>query len=194
MGKSSNIGETGVSSIRVKGQRIEDLPLGLGNQAKEQLTLAQETERLNAIAEVNAQYPHQRVDYLSARINECEENKNRMRKMVSETNARIQEYHGLIMKCEVRDKMFMDLDSQRMAEEIDEAYYEKRHREIAKDWGLWDVEALKEQIELDKEALQRFEAVIAEEDKAIKEHTETITLCRERDKKLAQLGAKAEGS
>jgi hypothetical protein len=178
----SNIGQTGVASIRIKGQRIEDLPLGLGNQAKDQMADAIETERLNAIAEINAQYPHQRVDYLSARINECEENKNRMRRMISETHGRIQEYRGLIMSCDMRDKLLADEDDP------------VKRKEILGHWGRWDAEALRQQIEQDKEAIERFEDVIKQEDESIKEHSECISLCRERDKKLAQLGAKSEGS
>lgn len=189
----SNIGQTGVASIRIKGQRIEDLPLGQGNQAKEQLADAIETERLNAIAEINAQYPHQRVDYLSARINECEENKNRMRKMIAETHGRIQEYRGLIMQCDMRDKLLQDLDDEPKHLRTGDEYKAKR-REILSHWGRWDAEALRQQIEQDKEAIERFEDVIKKEDESIKEHSEVISLCRERDKKLARLGAKSEGS
>ena len=186
----SNVGETGVASIRVKGQRIEDLPLGLGNQAKDQLADAIETERLNAIAEINAQYPHQRVDYLSARINECEENKNRMRKMIAETNARIQEYQGLMLKCGVRDQMLADLEAENLTLEHERA----KRKKIYSDWGRWDEASLAQQVEQDKEAIERFQDVIRQEDESIKEHSEVISLCRERDKKLAKLGAKADGS
>lgn len=189
---SSNIGQTGVSSIRLKGKKIEDLPLGTNNQAKEDLQLAIETERLNAIAEINAKFPSQRIDFLVSRINECEENKNRMRKMISETRARIHEYEGLVMRCEVRDKMLADLDDDRYRYTGDE--YKDKRRDILKEWGRWDVAALKQQITQDHEAIERFEDVIATEDESIKEHSETVALCKQRDKELAQLGAKSEGS
>ena len=178
---SSNIGETGVKSIRLKGKRIEELPLGTNNEAKEQLVDAIETERLNAIAEVCAKYPTQRIDYLTARINECEANKNNMRKMITDTYGRIQEYQGLVMQCGVRDKMLADEDDP-----------EKR-KAILKQWGRWDVDALKQQIKQDEEALQRFEDVIKAEDESIKEHMQVITLCKQRDIELAALGAKVDG-
>jgi chaperonin cofactor prefoldin len=189
----SNIGQTGVASIRIKGQRVEDLPLGLGNQAKEQLADAIETERLNAIAEINAQYPHQRVDYLSARINECEENKNRMRKMIAETRNRIQEYQALIIGCGVRDKTLQALEDEPKYLRTGSEYREQR-KAIFDAWGHWDKASLEQQVEQDKEAIERFEDVIHQEDESIKEHSEVISLCRERDKKLAKLGAKADGS
>jgi hypothetical protein len=189
---SSNIGETGVKSIRLKGQRVEELPIGTGNEAVEQLALAQETERLNKIAEVNASYPSQRVDWLASRVNEAEANKQRMRKMIAETHGRIQEYQGLVMQCDVRDKLLAELDDDRYKHDGDE--YKEKRRAILNQWGRWDLNALKTQMEQDKEAIERFEGVIAEEDESIKQLSETIALCRERDKKLAELGAKAEGS
>jgi len=184
---TSNVGQTGVSSIRLKGKKVEELPLGTNNDAKEQLVLAQETERLNQIAEVNAKYPSQRIDYLVSRINECEENKNRMRKMISETRARIHEYESLIMRCGVRDKMLSEIH------DFDVEASEKR-KAIFTEWGRWDETALKQQVEQDHEAIERFEDVIAQEDESIKEHSETVALCKQRDKELAALGAVAAGS
>ncbi|KPK66528.1 MAG: hypothetical protein AMS21_01850 [Gemmatimonas sp. SG8_38_2] len=179
---SSNIGQKGVASIRLKGRRIEDMPLGTGNQAKEQLADAIETERLNAIAEVNAKYPHQRVDYLSARINECEMNKNRMKGFIADTQAKISEYQQLIMNCTVRDKLLKSEDD------------EDRRKVIYREWGRWDESALKAQIEQFRESIAATEDVIRQEDEAIREHTEVIGLCRQRDKELAKLGAKPQGS
>lgn len=192
MGKS-NIGQTGAQSIRLRGLPVDDLPLGLGNDAKEQMKDVYETERLNAVADVKAQYPHHRVDYLSARIMECEENKNRMRKMIAETQARIQEYQGLMMRCGVRDRLLADLEDEPKYKLTDDEY-KARRRAILNEWGRWNEAALAQQIEQDKEALERFEDVIRQEDESIKEHSEVISLCRERDKKLAKLGEAAAGS
>lgn len=182
MSRNSNIGETGVSSIRIKGQRIEDLPLGLGNKAKDQLVDAIETERLNAIAEVNAKYPHQRVDYLSARINECEMNKNRMKGFIADTQGRISEYQQLIMNCNVRDRLLKSADDP------------EERKAIYREWGRWDKDELGNQIEQFRKAIEDCENVIKQEDEAIREHTEVIGLCRQRDKELAKLGAKPQGS
>lgn len=181
MDRNSNIGQTGVSSIRIKGQRIEDLPLGTGNQAAEQLPDAIETERLNAIAEVNAKYPHHRVDYLTHRINECEQNKNRMKAFIADTRGQISEYQQLIMNCNVRDRLLKSAD-------------DSERKEIYREWGRWDKSELEAQIERFEVSIAKTEAVIKLEDEAIREHTEVIGLCRQRDAELAKLGAKAEGS
>lgn len=177
MTKSSNIGQTGVASIRLKGQRIEDMPLGTNNQAIEQLPMAIETERLNAIAEINAQYPHQRIDYLSARISECEENKNRMRRFVTDTMAKINEYRGLITMTKMRDKLLKIAES------------EEERKQIMRDHLPYDIDELEKQITQFEEAIEKAEEIVKTEDASIKEHSEVISLCRERDRKLAQLGA-----
>lgn len=186
MGKS-NIGQTGAKSIRLRGLPVDELPLGTGNDAKEQMADVYEVERLNAIADVKAQYPHHRVDYLTARINEAEQNKNRMRSMITDTQVRIQEYQGLMMRCGVRDDMLAELHEA-------DADYAERRKVILAQWGRWDKKALADQIEQDKDAIKRFEEVIDMEDTTIKEHSEIISLCRERDKKLAKLGAESSGS
>lgn len=190
--RSSNIGETGVKSIRLKGQRIEDLPLGTGNEALSQLELARETERLNQIATINAEYPAQRVDWLASRINEAEKNKQRMNKLRTDTLERIQQYEGLIMQCDVRDKLLEELEVDMPDLTLDR--YKEKRKAILTQWGRWDLDALRQQVEQDKEALVRLEDVIKQEDESIKQVSETIALCRERDRKLAALGAKAEGS
>lgn len=182
MSRQSNIGQTGVESIRIKGQRIEDLPLGTGNQAAEQVADAIETERLNAIAEVNAKYPHQRVDYLTHRINECEQNKNRMKAFIADTQRQISEYQQLIMNCKVRDRLLK-------AEEDPE-----ERKAIYREWGRWEQSELEAQIGRFEESIAKTEEVITLEDNAIREHTEVIGLCRQRDRELAKLGAKTQGS
>jgi hypothetical protein len=179
---SSNIGQKGVTSIRLKGKRVEDMPLGTNNQAKEQLADAIETERLNAIAEVNAKYPHQRVDYLTHRINECEQNKNRMKAFIAETRGKISEYQQLVMNCNVRDRM--------LSKEDDPV----ERKAIYREWGRWDAVELEKQIGQFEASIAKTEDVIRQEDDAIREHTEVIGLCRQRDKELAKLGAKPQGT
>ena len=107
-----------------------------------------------------------------------------MRQQVAHTLGQINEYKGHIMRCDVRDKMLADVP------EDDSA----ARKEIFKTWGRYDRDALEQQVVQFEEAIERFEAVIDQEDASIKEHTEVITLCRERDRKLAELGAKSEGS
>jgi len=181
----------GVESIRIKGQRIEELPLGQGNEAKEQLPLAIEDERLAAIETVNAEYPNHRVDYLVSRIKECEENKDRMQTTIEQLNTMTSEYMGQIKMCEHRDK---EIERLQESSDASPGQVEAGVRELRRQYPPYDVKAMKLQIVQNGEGIERCKAVIVAEDASIKEFTEVLTLCRQRDKELTKFGAVAEGS
>lgn len=196
--RNSNIGQVGVESIRIKGQRIDDLPLGLGNAAKAQLPAAIEQERLNNISTINASYPTHRIDYLISRINECEENKKRMLVTTAQLNTMTSEYKGQIEMCKHRDREIERVKSYNMDDtfpcgELSQSQLDEI-KELEKNFPLYDVAAMEQQIIQNGEGIERCNGVIADENNSIKEFTEVLTLCRERDKRLAEYGAKAEGS
>jgi len=181
----------GVESIRIKGQKIDDLPLGLGNQAKAQLPMAIEQERLNAIHTVNAEYPTHRIDYLVSRINECNENKTRMNQTIDAQNTMISDYTGQISMCKHRDREIEKLyaDKTMPVERLDFEI-----KALKKQFPPYDVAAMEQQIVQCREAIERCNKVKQQEDDSVAEFSGVVALCKERDKKLAQLGAKAEGS
>jgi hypothetical protein len=184
----------GVESIRIKGQKIEELPLGMGNQAKAQLPMAIEAERLAAIETINAEYPKHRIDYLVSRINECEENKGRIQATMDQLNTMTSEYKGQITMCEHRDNEIYKLRKGHGSNGITTQVRDDGIKALRKQYPPYDVEAMKAQIKQNAEGIERCKAVIHTEDESIKEFTEVLTLCRQRDKELAKLGAKAEGS
>jgi hypothetical protein len=177
----------GVESIRLRGQAIQDLPLGQGNEAKEQLPMAIEQERLNAIETVNAKYPKHRIDYLVSRINECTENKQRMDRTIAEQNEMISDYKGHIAMCKHRDKELAKLD-----EESPE--YKEQKRALFRQFPPYDIAAMEQQIVQCGEAIERCIKVKEQEDMSIAEFNEVHALCKQRDKELHQYGAIAEGS
>jgi hypothetical protein len=185
---------TGVESIRIKGQRIEDLPLGLGNEAKAQLPEAIEAERLAAIETVCANYPTHRIDYLVSRVKECDENKDRMRKTIGELNKMSSEYTGQISMCKHRDKMIVDLDGDCKSGKITGDEFKAERKDLLKRYPPYSIPAMEQQIVQNNEGIERCNQVIEAEDASIKEFTEVATLCRVRDKELKLLGAQAEGS
>ena len=192
----------GVDSIRIKGRRIGELPLGQGNQATEQLPDAIDAERLAAIETVNAEYPKHRIDYLVSRIKECEENKERMQTTIDQLNRMTSEYNGQIKMCEHRDKEVTKLDEALLAKEIadgtlseeDMEAHTAATRALFKQYPPYSVEAMKTQISQNNEGIQRCKVVIKTEDTSILEFTEVVMLCKQRDKELAKLGAVAQGS
>jgi hypothetical protein len=105
-----------------------------------------------------------------------------MKAFIAETRGKISEYQQLITGCKVRDRMLRSEDDP------------AERKEIYREWGRWDIGELEKQIALFEESIVKTEDVIRQEDDAIREHSEVIALCRQRDKELAALGAKAEGS
>jgi hypothetical protein len=180
----------GVDSIRIKGRKIEDLPLGLGNEAKAQLPEAIAAERLQHIAEINAEFPAHRIDYLNSRVNECNENKVRMDTTIAQQNTMISDYKGHIAMSKHRDKelaKFMD-DPQWSEWEIKE-----KRKALFKQFLPYKIDALEQQIVQCGEAIDRCIDVKKKEDASIIEFTEVVALCRQRDRALAEYGAVAEG-
>lgn len=184
----------GVDSIRIKGRRIEELPLGQGNEAKAQLPMAIEDERLAAIETVNAEYPTHRIDYLLSRIKECEENKTRMNGTIDQLNTMTSEYKGQIKMCEHRDNELAKEQANLDIDIITEEQFMVKKKALFKQYPPYDVAAMKQQIVQNGEGIERCRKVIEAEDVSIKEFSEVHSLCKVRDKELAKLGAVAEGS
>ena len=184
----------GVESIRIKGREIQDLPLGQGNEAKAQLPMAIEDERLGAIETVNAEYPTHRIDYLLSRIKECEENKTRMNGTIDQLNTMTSEYTGQIKMCEHRDNEIYKLNKGHGSNGITTQVRDDGIKALKKQYPPYDVAAMRQQIVQNNEGIERCRKVIEAEDKSIKEFSEVHSLCKVRDKELAKLGAVAEGS
>ena len=178
---TSNVGETGVESIRLKGMKVEELPLAFAAHVAPQIKLAEDTERQNKIGNILKRYPTQRVDYLDGRIQECKDNQGNMANLIQQEQTRITEYQGHIAMCEHRDRMLAKLDPERDKDEI---------AELKKDFPPYDVEAMKTQIRLSNESIERAQRVTAQESDAISEMSEVRALCQQRDAELAQLGVR----
>jgi len=177
----------GVDSIRLRGKRIGELPLGTGNEAIAQLPDAIKQERLNNIATINAKFPTLRIDYIDSRIVECRENIDRVNDTKTAQATMIEEYTGLIAQCEHRDKVIAGLDSSQPT-------HETKVKALKKAYPPYNVDAMRSQIVQCKEAIVRCDDVVRQEHDSITEFSEARALCVQRDKELAQYGAVAEGS
>jgi len=184
----------GVESIRIKGRKIEDLPLGQGNEAKAQLPAAIETERLDNIATINAKYPALRIDYIDSRVKECKENITRIQGTMTEQAKMISEYEGHIKMSEYRDKEIAKWQVKLDAGDIDEDTFKAEKKALFKRFLPFSIPAMEQQIVQCNEAIERCNAVIKKEHESIAEFTEAKALCKQRDIELEQYGAVAEGS
>lgn len=184
MKETPNIGQTGVESIRIGGMKISDLPLAAAARAKEQLRLAEDTERQNKINDVMAKYPHQTVLYLKSRITECHENIARLNAQSALQTQMIADYAGHISMSKQRDKSIDALDA--VAPD-----FEERKKKLIKQFGPYVTSALEAQVLQCQEALIRFDRVIAQENASITEHEKYVSLCEQRDRDLKNLGVSA---
>lgn len=158
--KTPNIGESGIKSIRLDGRRVDDLPLGQGNEAIAQLPDAIASDRETKISNVKAKYPRPSVAYLESRIREAYHTIDKVTELREQQREHISEYAILISNCT------------RGIEEIP-----------------YDVEALKTQVKQFEDAIKRCDKVIEREHKSIVQLTEVLGLAKQRDLELKNLGA-----
>lgn len=184
---TSNIGETGVKSIRLKGMKIEELPLPMAARVQDQLELAKDTERQNKIGEVIATHPTQRVDYLEGRIAECKQSQENMNTLALTEQQRIQEYQGHIEMCKHRDRELKKIDEAVAEGHMTEDYAEQQRKSLRLQFP-YVIDRLQAQIDISNGSIQRFNEVSRRESGSIQELSECLALCRKRDELLKQLG------
>ena len=184
---TSNVGETGVKSIRLKGMKIEELPLPMVARIQDQIELAKDTERQNKIEEVITTHPTQRVDYLESRIAEAKLSQENMNKLALTEQQRIQEYQGHIEMCKHRDREKERVKRALVDGHMTEDYAIQQLKSLQLQYP-YNIERLEAQIEISNESIQRFNEVSKRESNSIQELSECLALCRKRDQLLKQLG------
>lgn len=175
----SNIGQTGVESIRIGGRTIDELPIAEAAHAKAGLAEFLKTDHDNKIAAVRAKYPDTPMASIDAFLTECKENLKRTRDFIANIEGRKNEYAGLIGLCKHRDKMIAQLDPVANAEEI---------RGLRKQFPPYDVAAMRQQIKQFEESIEQGHTVCGKEMESINELNKLRIECEMRDKELAALG------
>ena len=183
MRTTSNIGISGVESIRIGEMKICDLPIAESAIAKQQIPLAEDVERQNKIADILVGYPKQGVNYLTSRIRECEENITKIGQMKNDQSKMISEYTAQITLCKFRDSEIEAIDDL----DLDKPF---KVKELFKKFPPYQVPAMEQQIIQSNEAIERADGVIATEFNSIAEMRELKGLCQQRDMKLRYLNAK----
>lgn len=176
--ETSNIGETGVKSIRLKGMKIEDLPMAMQARVAPQMAIAEDTERQHKANGILKKYPTQRVDYLEGRIRECRTSMEGMNTLMLQEQKRIQEYQGHIEMCKHRDRMIDKLDPVEDADEI----------KALKRQFPYVIDRLEAQIQISNESIERFQEVVRREASDIEELSAVKALCVQRDVELKAIG------
>ena len=173
---TSNIGKTGVESIRLGGMTLDDLPMAEAAHAKEQIPIYMENERKQKVKTIRAEYPTQSVDYINACIRESEENVKRVMIMRKKETELITEYTSIIALCKHRDTQISKL--------IDKAEI----KELFDQYPPYNVDAMQQQIDQSTDSINRADKVIAKEYSDIATFRELVGICQQRDIELRKLG------
>ena len=166
-----NIGQTGPESVRLRGVKIEDLPLGQGNEAVAQVPLLYASERANKVSAIKARYSKATVLYLQSRVKECHENITRTHDFKTGIATQMQEYNGLIAICGHRDKQLAGVTADTT---LDTAAKSERIKELKKQFPLYDVAAMRQQITQFETSITKADAVVQQEYDSINELTAVI--------------------
>lgn len=182
-----NIGEVGIASIRINGMRIQQLPIAEKALSLAQMPEVQRKKKELDIERVLKKYPSASVEYLESRERECRENIRRVEQMIVDQQTMIKDYTGWVQIMEVREQ------SLELASKIENE--EERNleiRKIEKKWPPYQSGALLDQIQQCREAVERGQKVIAEENASIAMLNENMGLAKLRDKELSGLGVAIE--
>lgn len=178
--KDSNIGQTGVDSLRINGAKIDNLPLGQGEKAKEGLVDFLKTERENKERIIRSKYPTQRVDYLKAAIKECETNIKKIKNFKQELKDKISDYRNLI-----KDATTRELELAKYSRDNPEDI--PKIKELNKKYPPYNVEALTEQISQFEDGIIRCDEVIEKDYNSISEIRTVLVLAEQRDRELKNI-------
>ncbi len=184
MKEKSNIGQTGIESIRLGGMQVSDLPIAEAHDATQQMPIAIESDRQNKISFIKEKYPTQTIGWLDGALKECEATIRNVQGLITEQSNMINAYSGHISLCEHRDKSIERIKaSDRSSEDA-----EIEIKELELQFPPYDVAAMKQQIIQCNEAISRSNSVIEAEHKSMAEIRDVKAQCLKRDAELKSLG------
>ena len=175
-----NIGQSGEESIRFDGMKVGDIPLGMGNQAKEGLPAFRKTERQTKVSNIVAKYPKQSVAYLEGAIKECKGNVTRITDLAKDHQQKISEYASQLSLCDHRDSEIAKIAD-------DDPDKKDKIKDLRLKFPPYDPEAMQQQIQQFEEGIQRCNDVIAQENSSIAEFSTVLGLAKQRDMELKNL-------
>ena len=154
--KDDNIGQTGLESIRFDGLKLENLPLGQGNEAKVGLKEFLQTDKETKKNNIIAKFPKHKIKYLKTQIRDYKIKEKRIKKNKKK-----------LTQC--------DKDSISGKEKI---------KEINRKYLPYDVEALEQQIVQFEEGIDRCDNTIEQDHNSIVQIERVLALVEQRDKEV----------
>ena len=175
--RDSNKGKEGLDSLRINGSKLDNLPLGQGEKAKEGLVDFLKTDKETKENNIRAKYPKASEEYIHGTIKELNANIKRVKGLKKDLQGKIAEYRTLITQGQIRDSQIEQLNK----ENPEDA---KKIRELLKQYPPYNIKALEEQITQFEQAIERCDSVIEQEYESIAEFTKNLALVQQRDREL----------
>lgn len=97
----SNVGESGIASIRIGGRRVEGLSRVEQMMARKQIELSEEEKR---VRDIRARYPKYKVVNLKSSIKEMDSDIRRFEDAITDLRGKVADFTGFLALCEQRDK------------------------------------------------------------------------------------------
>lgn len=179
----SNVGQSGVDSIRIGGMTRDTLGMAEAALTNQQWPSAVASNAQQEIENLKSQYPKGAISYYNSRRAECFENIKRVQDLKTQQDTMIEEYNGHIALCKHREKLIADIDP----EDRDAI------KAVNKQYPPYSVEAMEQQLVQCREAIQRCDDVVAAEYDSISELDKAIERCKIRNVELQKLGADISG-
>lgn len=175
--RDSNKGKEGLDSLRINGSKLDNLPLGQGEKAKEGLVDFLKTDKETKENNIRAKYPKVSEEYIHATIKELNSNIQRVKGLKKDLSAKISEYRMLVTQGQVRDAQIEQLNE-------DNPEDAKKIKELLKQYPPYNIEALETQIGQFETSIERCDSVIEQEYESIAEFTKNLALVQQRDREL----------
>ena len=110
--RDSNKGKEGFDSLRINGSKLDNLPLGQGEKAKEGLVDFLKTDKETKKNNIRAKYPKVSEDYIRGTLKELNENIKRVKGLKKDLQEKIAEYTMLITQGKIRDSQIPLFDKE----------------------------------------------------------------------------------
>jgi uncharacterized coiled-coil DUF342 family protein len=185
-----NIGEVGVESIRINGQKIQSLPFVSSERVKDQIPLVLAHEKQQKIADILARYPRVTRDYVNARLRECTTAVEDFKRVKKETATKIADF--TLLAQQQGGESFTDIEDELYAigARTDISIEEKKTliAERRANVSEYDPKNLYKQITQFQENIERLDDAIQAEQDSITELKVLLGQLQIRDAELKALG------
>lgn len=175
--RDSNKGKEGLDSLRINGSKLDNLPLGQGEKAKEGLVDFLKTDKETKENNIRAKYPKVSEEYIRGILREVNHNIKRAKGLKKDLQGKIAEYRTLITQGQIRDSQIEQLNKENPedAEKI---------KQLLKQFPPYNIKALEEQVTQFEQSIERCDSVIEKEYESIAEFTKNLALVQQRDREL----------